>query len=227
MTTRTIPIRPRSWPLLLLACSLASRAHADSAPPDGMEVLLFREQALVTRTRPLACRPGASGRIVVRFDRLPAAADRHSVRAQGRGATVAGVRLIEIDGQSEASAARAARLAALDRQIAVARDVRNRLVLRDVELASYQSTVTGVIERQLRRDGGSRQLAAGLRRPRSRRARPGRRPRSLGPGAGPAGGRTRLGRAGQPGQRRRRQLRLRGDRHLPGRGGRAADQATW
>jgi uncharacterized protein (TIGR02231 family) len=149
MTTRTIPIRPRSWPLLLLTCSLASRAHADT-PPDGMEVLLFREQALVTRTRPLACRPGASGRLVARFDRLPAAADRHSVRAQGRGATVAGVRLIEIDGQSEASAARAARLAALDRQIAVARDVRNRLVLRDLELSSYQSTVTTVVERQLR-----------------------------------------------------------------------------
>jgi hypothetical protein len=57
MTTRTIPIRPRCWPLLLLTCSLASRAHADSAPPDGMEVLLFREQALIKRTRALACRP--------------------------------------------------------------------------------------------------------------------------------------------------------------------------
>ena len=148
MTTRTTT-RPFTW-LLLLICSLAPRAHADSAPTGGMEVLLFREQALVTHTRPLACRPGASGRIVVRFDHLPAAADRQSVRAQGRGATVAGVRLIEIDGQSQASAARAARLAALDRQIDVARDARNRLLLRDAELARYQSTMTSVVERQLR-----------------------------------------------------------------------------
>ena len=152
MTTRTMSIRPLTWPLLLLTCWLAPRAHAQRASPaDGMDVLLFREQALVTRTRLLSCRPAPpSGRIVVRFDRLPAAADRHSVRAQGRGAVVAGVRLIEIDGQSEASAALAARLAALDRQIAVARDARNRLRLRDLELTSYQSTVTDLVERQLR-----------------------------------------------------------------------------
>ena len=33
MTTRTMSIRPLTWPLLLLTCWLAPRAHAQRASP--------------------------------------------------------------------------------------------------------------------------------------------------------------------------------------------------
>ena len=142
-------------PLGTLLLLTSAAAGGTTPPADRLEVLLFRERALVTRTRAVNCRPPAQAtagkRITIRFDRIPAAADLRSVRAQGRGATVQGVRLIETDAQEPAGDARtSARLAALDKEIAAAKNSQERLGAQDTELSDYQSTVASVIRHQLR-----------------------------------------------------------------------------
>ena len=128
--------------------------------PEGekfQEVLVFRDRAVVTRVRRVACpasdKPGTSGsRFTAVFTRLPAAAHPPSLRAEASGARIDGVRVNAPDegeaGDGDSQLDR--RQQAIAEQIAAVTQQQQRLDGRDSEVLSYLATTRAVIDRQLR-----------------------------------------------------------------------------